>query len=70
MGSSVSTVSAPVRIAPARARQCCTSSRAAAPVIHFAADQVTAQAIGRAHGTFEIDDRAIGQLAERGARFL
>ena len=34
-GSSASTVPAPVTIAPARARQCCTSRREASPLIHL-----------------------------------
>ena len=34
-GSSASTVPAPVRIAPARARHFCTSRREASPLIHF-----------------------------------
>ncbi|KAG1244268.1 hypothetical protein G6F65_021904 [Rhizopus arrhizus] len=37
-----------------------------AEAIDVAADQMAAEAVGRAHGALQIDDRALAQLAQRG----
>ena len=41
-------------------------NRSKAEAVDMAADQMAAEAVGRTHGAFQVDDRTLGQLTERG----
>ncbi|KAG1547899.1 hypothetical protein G6F50_013500 [Rhizopus delemar] len=52
--------------APALGARVFVDGQHLAEAIDVAADQMAAEAVGRAHGALQIDDRALAQLAQRG----